>query len=376
VVEGGAQVLRPRRPAAWQNRAGSITYKGDAVRSRKPIGYGVRGTRWAFKAATATLSLVALCASAQWRPSSAEQQALDAAAFQGVSETIGERFTDVQSVVVSQGGRLVYQYWRDGNPDALRDVHSVMKSALSTLIGIALAQDRIASLDQPVVALMPEWAGLNPDPRAQAITVRHLLTMSAGFAVDDPAGIKPAGRPREAWARPLAHAPGQAFAYDNALIPVLATVLEKAVGMSVADYTREQLVVPLGLHEPSYQRGVGLRTEDMARLGQLFLQNGVWEGRQIVPASYVAQATQAQNAGGLPVSLPYGYMWWVVPSKAARPTFMAAGYGGQFIWVNPSTELVVAVTSNVSPDPARHGQSMQLIRGALFAAAQKRAAGN
>lgn len=318
------------------------------------------------------LPLVALGAAAQWRPSTPAQQALDAAAFQGVNETIAERFTDVQSVVVAQGGRLVYQYWRDGNPDALRDVHSVMKSALSTLAGIAVAQGRIASLDQPVVALMPEWAALNTDPRAQAITVRHLLTMSAGFAVDDPTGTRPAGRPRDAWARPLAHAPGQAFAYDNALIPVLASVLEKAVGMPVADYTREQLVVPLGLHEPRYQRGVGMRTEDMARLGQLFLQNGVWEGRQVVPASFVAQATTAQNAGGLPASLPYGYMWWVVPSKAARPTFMAAGYGGQFIWVHPPMELVMAVTSNVSADPARHGQSLQLIRGALFAAARKR----
>lgn len=319
------------------------------------------------------LPLVSLCASAQWRPSTAEQQALDATAFQGVNETIGERFTEVQSVVVAQGGRLVYQYWRDGNPDALRDVHSVMKSALSTLTGIAVAQGRIASLDQPVVALVPEWAALNTDPRTQAITVRHLLTMTAGFAVDDPTGTKPAGRPRDAWARPLAHAPGQAFAYDNALIPVLATVFEKAVGMPVADYTREQLVVPLGLHEPSYRTGVALRTEDMARLGQLFLQNGVWEDRQVVPASFVAQATTVQNTGGLPVSLPYGYMWWVVPSKAARPTFMAAGYGGQFIWVHPPMALVIAVTSNVSTDPARHGQSLQLIRGTLFAAAQKRA---
>jgi len=144
--------------------------------------------------------LVLLCllpawASAQWRASSPAEQALDTAAFKGADQVITERFPAVQSVVVALKGRVVYRYYRDGAPDALRDVHSVAKSALSTLVGIALGQGRIANLDQPVVALMPEWAGLNPDPRAAAITLRHLLTMTAGFAVNDPTGTAPAGRP-------------------------------------------------------------------------------------------------------------------------------------------------------------------------------------
>ncbi len=321
------------------------------------------------------LPLAPLWAHAQWLPSSADEQALDATAFQGMTDTIGERFTDVQSVVVALRGRIVYRYYRDGQPDTLRDVQSVQKSAVSALAGIALGQGRLASLDQPVLALMPEWAALNTDARAQDITVRHLLTMSAGFAVDDPSGTKAPGRPRDAWARPMASAPGQSFAYDNALVPMLMAVLEKAVGMPLADYAREQLVAPLGMHEPSYQRGLQLRTEDMASLGQLFLQNGVWAGRQIVPAAYVDAATTPQSAGGLPVSLPYGYMWWVSSVKAPRRTFMAIGYGGQFIWVYPPTGLVIAATSTVPLRGPDRGQALQLIRNALFTAAQKRSAG-
>jgi CubicO group peptidase (beta-lactamase class C family) len=172
----------------------------------------------------------------------------------------------------------------------------------------------------------------------------------------------------------LRSAPGTAFAYDNALIPVLTAVLEKATGMPLADYARQQLVTPLMFEEPSYRRGLGLRTLDMAKLGQLFLQNGVWGGKQMVPKDFVMAATQPQNAGGLPVSLPYGYMWWVWPSSAPRKTFMASGFGGQFIWVYPPQDVVIAITSAASVDGARRGQGFSLIRSRLLPAIQQRLA--
>jgi CubicO group peptidase (beta-lactamase class C family) len=310
---------------------------------------------------------------AEWRSASAAEQAQDAAAFAGIDQAIRDDAPEVQSAVVVQQGRVVYQFYRDGSPDTLRNVHSVAKSALSTLAGIALGQGHLASLDQPVVALVPEWAGLNPDPRAAAITVRHLLTMTAGFEVDDPAGTAPAGKPQDTWKRPIRNDPGRAFAYDNALIPMLSVVLERATGMSVEDYAKRHLVEPLGLAEPSYQQGLSLRTLDMAKLGQLYLQNGMWAGRQILPETYVREATRRRSEGGLPLSLPYGYMWWVVHSHAARPTFMAAGYGGQFVWVYPPLDLVIATTSAVSREAPQRFQAMKLIRGRLFAAAQQRA---
>ncbi len=310
----------------------------------------------------------------EWRGSTPAEQVLDAAAFKGVAAAITEHLGDVESVVVVLRGRTVFEFYRDGAPAALRDVHSVAKSALSALVGIAVGQGRIGSVDQPVLALMPEWAALNSDPRAASITVRHLLTMSAGFEVNDPTGTATAGRPQDAWARPLRSAPGASFAYDNALVPVLSALLERATGMPLADYARQQLVIPLMFAEPSYSRGLGLRTLDMAKLGQLFLQNGMWGGKQIVPQPYVMAASRPQNAGGLPVSMPYGYMWWVVPSAAPRQTFMASGFGGQFIWVYPPQDIVMALTSTASVDTARRGQTLQLIRGQLFAAVQRRLA--
>lgn len=300
-------------------------------------------------------------------------RALDQVAFQGVERALAERLTDIQSAVVLLRGRVVFEFYRDGLPDKLRDTQSVRKSALSALVGVALAQGKLASLDLPVVALMPEWAPLNPDPRTASITVRHLLTLTAGFAFDDPAGIT-GGRvpPRDAWARPLRTAPGETFGYDNALIPMLTAVLERAVGMPVTDFSRRHLEEPLGIAPPSYERGLSLRTIDMAKLGQLFLRDGQWDGGQLLPASYARAATGPQANGGPPVGMPYGYLWWVVPSQEPRRTFMASGYAGQLVWVDPALELVLAATSTVSADSQRRGHTIELLRG-LAPAAQQRA---
>lgn len=315
-----------------------------------------------------------------WRETSTpEEQALDTAAFQAVETALATQLTDVQSAVVVLRGRVVYRFYRDGDAQKLRDTQSASKSALSALLGTAIAQGHIASVDQRVVDLMPEWAPLNTDPRAATLTLRHLLTLTAGFALDSgPRTRSGTAAPlpvREAWARPLAAEPGQVFAYDNSVTPLLAAVLEKATGMPLADYARQQLVGPLALAEPSYHHSiVHLRTLDMAKLGQLYLQRGQWNGKPLVPEGFAEASTQVQNAGGPPVGLSYGYLWWVVPGKAARPTFMASGFGGQFIWVYPPLDLVVATTSTVSPASGQRGQALQLIRNQVFTAAQKRAA--
>ncbi|HSV60934.1 MAG TPA: serine hydrolase [Variovorax sp.] len=316
--------------------------------------------------------LLLLCLGLTLACAAKAQTAEDRAAFADVERALAEGLPDVQSLVVLQRGRLAYQFHRDGSAETPRVVASVTKSALSTLVGIALGQGRIASLDQPVLELMPEWKESNSDPRSASLTVRHLLTMTAGFDIgDDLTGTARALKPRDAWARPLRAAPGQVFAYDNSLVPMLAAIVEKASGSTIVDFARRELATPLGMGAFDLRDGLRMRTIDMARLGQLYLQKGRWEGQQIVPEAYVTAATQAQSAGGPPVSMPYGYMWWVTP---AGQVFMAAGFGGQYIWVYPPLELVVAVHSTPSLQSHLRGQATRLIRNGIFAAAQKRAA--
>lgn len=323
-----------------------------------------RGWRRACHRALAALMLAAAggLAVAQWQPSSPEQQALDQAAFSGIQQSLASELSDIQSLVVASDGRVRFEFYRDGQPDALRDVQSVAKSAVSTLIGIAVGQGQIASLDKPVVALIPEWAAANTDERARQITLRHLLTMTAGFDLQANAERAGAVQVQRLWARPLAHEPGTTFGYDNAVVPLLVALLERATGQSLADYSRTHLLTPLGMHEPAYERfTVRMRTLDMATLGQLYLQQGRWNGIEVVPGDYVQAATTAQNSGGAPRRLPYGYLWWVLPTQSARPTFTAVGYGGQFIWVQPASNTVVAGTSTVSTASASRDQLWKLI---------------
>lgn len=319
------------------------------------------------------LAVTAGPALAQWLASSPQEQALDEAAFSGIRRSLETGLDDVQSLFVASGGRVLFEYHRDGQPDALRDVQSVAKSALSTLVGIALTRGHLASVDQAVLDLMPEWETANTDPRASQITLRHLLTMTAGF--DTRAAPTASAEPlsQRFWARSLPHPPGSSFAYDNGAVPILAAVLERATGMPLPQYAREHLVAPLGMHEPVYGHiSARMRTQDMAKLGQLHLQEGRWNGAQLVAADYIRSATTPRNAGGPPVGLSYGYLWWAVPSQASRPTFLASGFGGQLIWMNPASQLVVAGTSTVSPQSAARGQLLRLIRNEVFAAAQKR----
>lgn len=326
-----------------------------------------RATWLALLLCTVAGSAEAAGTTCSWRTSTAEEQRRDAASFEGLEQGIVERLTDVQSVVVVQQGRTAWQYYRDGDPAALRDPQSVAKTALATLVGSALRQGHIASLDTPVLELMPQWRSINADPRTQAVTVQHLLAMTAGFEVNDPDGTAPPLTVAKAWARPLRSAPGEAFAYDNSIGSLLIALLEKVSAQPLAAYAQQQLVQPLGMNAPSFRGGLQLRSLDMARLGQLFLQDGAWNGQALLPPGFAALSTRAHSAGGPPGRLPYGLSWWTVSDK----TFFASGYGGQFIWLHPPLGAVVVVTSSVSPGSEQRGQALQLIRGKLFQALQK-----
>ncbi|WP_418120746.1 serine hydrolase domain-containing protein [Variovorax sp. 350MFTsu5.1] len=307
-----------------------------------------------------------------WRTSTPEEQRLDAAAFKNLDKDIEQELGDVQSLVVVLQGRTVYEYYRDGDPNALRDTQSVTKSALALLVGTALKRGQLSSLELPVVELMPEWRALNSDPRAQSITLRHLMAMTAGFAVDDRSGTAAPLTPTSAWARSIQTEPGQRFAYDNSGPPMVRAVLERVTGRPMADLVREQLVTPLEMRQPAYSRDgiASMRTVDMAKLGHLMLLDGTWAGAPLLPPGFVAQMVKPQSSGGPPAHLPYGLFWWV-PSGS---TFFASGYAGQLIWVHSPLGLVVAVTSTISPDSAHRGQALRLARGPVFQAAQRRLA--
>ncbi len=282
--------------------------------------------------------------------------------------------TDVRSLRVLHHGQTVYAFDRDGwNAQSLHAVNSVTKSVVSLLFGAALADGRVRSVDGLVAETLPELLRAPLDARVRQLRWAHLLDMTAGWGGDETAQRRRDDDALALASRPFVAAPGERFAYDNGAYHLLALGLARLVltapggGRQLADWAGERLFAPLGITRFEWASGAhghslgayGLRlsTDDMARLGEFVRLQGQWQGRALVPEAYLDAATTRQSAGGAPVNLPYGYGWWV-----AKRVVIAAGYGGQLIWIYPGRQLVVAATSRSTPESAARGQAMTLIR--------------
>ncbi len=294
----------------------------------------------------------------------------------------GGRYDDlIKAVLVTVDGRpVVEHYGRNGDPQETGEVFSVTKSVMSMLIGIAIDEGSIAGVDQTLAELLPDYVPIMA-PGVGAITLQQVLTMTGGIV----ANYDPLDYPIDAdWVAvtlqtPLAGQPGGAFAYSDVNSDLLSAILVRATGRSVLDYAREKLFGPLGISsepaatpivfaDPGYdaQPGFGWATDpqgrqigsfalkitppEMAKLGQLYLDNGKWQGQQLVPAAWVADSTRAQVQSARDTLPEYGYQWWVGEADG-HPAFAAVGLAGQLIEVVPELRLVVVVSS--LDDPAR-----------------------
>jgi CubicO group peptidase (beta-lactamase class C family) len=233
-------------------------------------------------------------------------------------------------------------------PGDVADTYSMTKSVLATLVGIALDRGALRSLDTLVAELLGD--------RARAgLTLRHLLTMTAGAETGGPWEIDEVMARPSGWVdwlldAPERHAPGSAFAYDNGSAHVLGAALAEAVGTTLSDFAAERLFAPLGIETFAWPRdpdgrdfGFGhlrLRPRDVARLGELYLDGG----RDVVSRAFVEAATSAQTAGGAPEGASYGFLWWT--AEEPLPHVFAAGYAGQSLTVLPTLGVVAVTTGD------------------------------
>ena len=306
------------------------------------------------------------------------QRAAYERAFASLPTQIAAQSPDVQSLAVLHRGALAFEFYRPGvTADSLQDVQSVTKSVLALLFGCAMADGLVRGPNELVALRLPDLLRQGGDNiRLQKLRFAHLLTMTAGWPGEETARRDRDDDLRWLARRPFIADPGARFAYDNGAANLLALALARTVGQPLASYARTRLLQPLGITQFNWRQGaqghalgalgLSISTRAMARLGQLVLAGGVWQGRALVPADYVASATQRQNAGGGPVFSPYGYLWWISadrPSRSSdRPAALASGYGGQWIYADPARQCVVATTSRRTPESAARGQALALIR--------------
>ena len=292
-----------------------------------------------------------------WRAAAPEAHGIDPAALAAVDARVPSETPDLSALLVVRHGYLVFERSYNGyDPAEPINVRSVTKSVTGALIGIALAEGHISGLDQTVGELIPDRIPPDADPRVADVTLEQLLEMTSGLAWD--AGSDwPTLTASDDWValtlgQPVVGVPGQTYVYNTGGSHLLSVIVEAATGQDAEEYARDKLFGPLGIEpgdwprspqgEPSGGSGLELTARDMAKLGYLFLNQGSWDGEQIVPADYALAATTYQSAGDATGGWAnYGYQWWITATDFGYPAYFALGYGGQHIFVVPALDLVV-----------------------------------
>lgn len=245
-------------------------------------------------------------------------------------------------------------------------MQSVSKSVTSATIGVAMARgDFKASLDTPVLNYFDAKSVRNVDDRKRRMTLRHVLTMTTGLdwdedvPYDDPRNGSSLMEATRDWVRfvidrPMAQEPGSTFAYSSGATELLAHIFKRETGQDIEHYARRYLFTPLGIHHYYWKRtplgvvdtegGLYLSAGDLARIGYLYLHDGVWDGQRLLSTQWISDSMAPHVA--LDANWKYGYQWWLAPyGEGPRYAWAARGIGGQLLLVFPEDELVAVVTA-------------------------------
>lgn len=319
----------------------------------------------------------------RWKRDEPENHGVDPGMLGQADEIIRTAMPDVTGFVVVRGGYIVHERYFDSYYDRDRpiNIRSVTKSVTGALIGIMLDDGHLESLDQTLGELIPARIPDGADPLTASVTVRNLLTMTAGWAWDIGSDYQRLIA-SENWveytlSQPVWYTPGTYYAYNSGGSHLLSVIVSDVTGQDTLDYAQEKLFSPMGIARPRWQRspqgeaiggfGLELTPRNMAKFGYLYLNGGRWNRDQLVPADYVAASTTYQAAGDSTGLAAYGYQWWVT-NAYGLDTYFALGYGSQYIYVAPERDLVVIVVKGFEDPPELVTASRPLIENYVLAA--------
>ena len=304
---------------------------------------------------------------ATWDVSKPAQQGMDAATLEQARKYAFQDGKNTQGVVVVRHGVIVAEWYAPGaNKDSWTASWSVAKSFSSATVGIAVAEGKIPSVDEPMATYLPSWKGTDKAD----ITVEDVLHMESGLKWNEeynPSDAKQsdvvqmglsADELAYAAARPRATDPGKTWLYSSGDAMLTSEVIAQATGQKAGTYAKEKLFDPLQMEKADWWQDAKGHTlgyccfdataRAYARFGLLYLHQGKWGNKQIVPASWVKASVQ--NAPG--DHPDYGYMWWLGDVDGVpKDMYDADGHDGQYIWVIPSLDMVVVRTGTYVKDP-------------------------
>ena len=314
----------------------------------------------------------------QWKAIPSEIVGMNSGKLLSLSTEINSHYRNMNGIIIVRKGYVVYEnYFRRKNNASTYNVASVTKSITSALVGIAIQKGYIESVDERVVDFFPEYAVGPIDKRKQKITLRHLLTMTAPYPFKN--WHEPLDRMRRQsdWVMYALDLLGQGgrigtFKYSTAGAHLLSAVISSTTGKCAREFANENLFQPIGMakipdnnmqtydleavfgrrvqgwvHDPSGNStggwGLTLTLRDMARFGYLYLNNGLWDGKQIVSDSWIAESTSMNKN-------KYGYLWWLRQTDGVF-SYAAVGDGGNMICCIPEKDMVIAIASHIIRRP-------------------------
>jgi len=297
---------------------------------------------------------------ADWRSSPPEAQGMDPQKLAQLLQVVRQEQLNLHSLLIIRNGYIVSEtYFPPYTAQTPHDQYSVTKSVMATLIGIAIDRHAIDALDQRVVEFFPGYSFDNPDARKDAMTLEDVLTMRTGLDwQEDDSTFRHLYQSSD-WVQfmldtRMQNQPGQQFRYCSGCSHLLSALLQRRTGMNTRDFAQQTLFEPLGMHNVSWEQdgqgtpiggwGLQLRPRDMAKLGYLYLHDGMWDGQRIVSAAWVKAAVAPHTATDSKLGLGYGYQWWTYPTMGA---YAALGRDGQTIFVVPDLQLIVVTTAQV-----------------------------
>lgn len=296
----------------------------------------------------------------EWQTANPEEKNMDSDKLEEMLEYIDEETPFYDSIVIIRHGYIVLErYYLSYGPDDLHHLWSTTKSFISALVGIALNEGLISNINDKMLDYFPNKTISNYDPRRENITIEHLLTMSSGIewlfylhqtiftGHEDPVEF--------ALNQPIYFEPGSQFEYINGGPHILSGIIHEVVESTVEEYASEKLFNPIGIKDFLWGKdqqnvsqgsyALSLTPRDCARFGYLYLNNGTWDDKQIIPSDWVKKSSDVY--WNLTSNTSYGYLWWIYPKSGCYAT---RGYEEQNIFVIPEYDILFVTTGKAPSD--------------------------
>jgi CubicO group peptidase (beta-lactamase class C family) len=315
-----------------------------------------------------------------WKVGTLAGEGLDEARITKLTNQISEgKYQGIHSMLIFRNNKLVHEaYFQGYERDDLQTLFSITKSVTSSLIGIAIDKGMISGVDQPVISLIPEYAGFVKDDRFGEIELRHVLTLTSGlewleigYPYSDPLNSQYQQVRTDDWVKavvelPVIDGPGSRWVYNTGSVHMLSAVIKSATGVYADEFAEEHLFKPLGITDYTWNQdpdgypctggthgGLRLRARDIAKFGYVFMNEGMWDTTRVISAGWVKEST-TPVIGALGTSR-MGYLWWSSSFtlwERKLDFFYAAGYGGQSLHIVPELNMMIVFLCWSRPEDA------------------------